>query len=170
VDECFRATYCLCLQSRLSWRQRQYVMWRWRFKPYEMWHCVIRPGVHDDLKGRRVFRTLDCMLNNTASHPKRWNSQASCLGGSHISHSYKLPDSRIVAFSYHSTFFLTVEMLGLLEGIYRWWDLNWKHVLTISITVHIQSLIIYYGCTMLVSWWSHQAIVSALTNRNSRSE
>lgn len=166
MDKCFRATYCLCLQSRLSWRQRQYVVWRWRFKPYEMWHCVIRPWVHDDLKGRRVFRTWDCMLNNTASHPKRCNSQATCLGGSHISHSYELSDNRLVTFSYHSTYFLTMEMWGLLEGIYRWWNLNWKHGLTITITVHIQSLIIYCGCSMLVNRWSHQGIVSALTEVN----
>lgn len=73
-------------------------------------------------------------------------------------------------FSYHSMICLTMEMWSLLQGIYIWWDVNWKHILTKTITVRIQSLIIYYGWNILVSWWSYQGIVSALTNRNSISE
>jgi len=122
------------------------------------------------LKGHQVFRTWDCMLNNTASHPKRCESQATCLWGPHIySHSYKLSDNRIATFSYCTLIVLTMEMWSPLQGICRWWEVNWKHIL-ITITVHIQSLIIYYSWNILVSWWWHQGIVSALTDRNSRIE
>jgi len=71
---------------------------------------VIRPGVHDDWKGHRVFKTWDYMPSNTPSHPKRFESQAACLRGPHISRSNKLSDNRIVTFSYHSMIFLTLEM------------------------------------------------------------
>jgi len=100
-----------------------------------------------------IWRVIECSKHGTTCSTTQHHIPKDASLRLHVSedltsHIPVLLDNRIVTFSYHGMIFLTVEMWSLLQGIYRWWEVNWNHILTITITVHIQSLIIYYGWNM----------------------